>query len=125
MLIAVASDGRDLDSPVSGTLETCRSLLIVNMETGEIQSHENSGDPSGLLLAGIIVEKDCEAVISGGLGPAAFDLIADACVTRYDGSGLSAREALLLMDQNRLGFLNPDTEICHSHHESACGGCGH
>ncbi len=111
MLIAVASDGRDLDSPVSGTLETCRSLLIVNMETGEIRNLKNPGDPLGVALAGIIVEEDCEAVIAGGLSPEAFGPIADACV----------------MERNRLKLIrNPEnTDACDSHHESSCDECGH
>ncbi len=115
MFIAVSSNDRDLNAAVSETLEKCRFLLIVNMEDGAVTAIENYGDET---------EADCEAIITGGLSPAAFDLIADANITRYDGYGHPAGSALGLMDQYKLKLIrNPEkTEECDSHHESSCDG---
>ncbi len=124
MFIAVAADGRDLSGAVSESLETCAFLLIVNMDTGEVEALENSGDETGAALAALVLAHDCEAIITGGLHPAAFDLNADAQVTRYDGLGCSAGKALALMEQYRLKLIrNPEkTEECESHEETSCDG---
>jgi hypothetical protein len=34
-----------------------------------------------------------------------FDIIADEEITRYDGHGYSVKDALILMDQNRLKLI--------------------
>jgi predicted Fe-Mo cluster-binding NifX family protein len=124
MFIAVSANDRDLNAAVSETLEKCRFLLIVNMEDGAVTAIENYGDETGAALAAAVIEADCEAIITGGLSPAAFDLIADANITRYDGYGHPAGSALGLMDQYKLKLIrNPEkTEECDSHHESSCDG---
>ncbi len=122
MLIAVTADGRDLSSPVAGQFESCRFLLIVETDDMRFDACENTGNPKA--LTDEIIRRDCEAVITGGFTPETFNAIADACVTRYDGNGLTAADALDRMDKNTLGYItNADgSDSCHSHGESCdCG----
>ncbi len=126
MFIAVAANGRTLESPVSEEFSSCGYLLIVNTDTLEFKAIENKGD--SVKLAHCIDENNCEAVITGILAPEAFEIIAGDCVTRYDGRGIPAREALILMEKYALKLIrNPEgTDSCNSEHGSqTCDDCNH
>ena len=118
MFIAVTTDGRDLQSAVSENYESCRFLLIVETDDRSFDAFENSGDIKA--LTDIVIERDCEAVITGNFTLETFNAIADACITRYDGNGLTAASALDSMDKNTLGYIrNADgSDSCQSHGES-------
>ncbi len=125
MLIAVTANGRALDSAVSAKFETCIFLLIVETDDMRFEVFENPG--SSKALTDEIIKYDCEAVITGEFTPETFDIIADACITRYDGNGLTAAQALDRMDKNTLGYIrNADgTDECQSHGEETCDGHDH
>lgn len=118
MFIAVAANGQDLESLVAEELVSCRYLLIIDFESLEIHAIKNEFDPHGKRLSQEIVEHDCEAVITGALLPEAFDILAEGCVTRYDGRDHSVNEALVLMDKYALKLIrNPEgTDDCVSEH---------
>lgn len=118
MNIAVAADGKSLDSQVSEKFEQCLYLLIVNMDDLSItavKNNELSENPAGEDLAKEIIKYDCEALITGKIKPAAFNILADNYITRYLGFGNSVQNALKLMEKNKL-------EILKNHDGSA--GCG-
>ncbi len=121
MFIAVTADSKSMESPVSEEFISCRCLLIVDMETMEFKALENTDDPQGETMAHQISEYNCEAVITGKLNPHAFDIIADDCVTRYDGRGHTVKEALVLMEQRALKLIrNPEgLDYCCNDHEEA------
>lgn len=126
MLIAVSADGQELSSAVSENFESCRWLLIVETDTMAVEAVRNTGKSNAEALAKFVVEQDCEAVISGSLTPEIFDIIADACVTRYCGTGLTAREALSRMDNNTLGYIRnaEGTDTCQGDHGGGACDCG-
>jgi Uncharacterized conserved protein len=109
MYIAVAADDRSLESQVSKEFISCRYLLIVDMNTMEFIALKNEDDPLGETMSHKITDYNCEAVITSKLNPQAFDIIADDCVTRYDGRGHTVKEALALMNQRALKLIrNPE-----------------
>ncbi|WP_027398329.1 NifB/NifX family molybdenum-iron cluster-binding protein [Anaerovorax odorimutans] len=119
MKIAVSTNGNSLKSQVSEKLESCKYLLIVNMDDLSFVSIENSDDNTGEKLANEVLKYDCEAIITGELKPSEFDILADACVTRYIGVGYSADTALDLMDKRILKLIRnyEGTDECDgSHH---------
>lgn len=128
MNIGVTADSTALDSMVSDKFETCKYLLIASIDDDspfgtikviDVTVLENSGDQSGIGLAKELMNYDCEALITGELGPAAFDMIADACITRYNGTGHSAMEALEFMEKRMLKLIRnlEGTDECDdSHH---------
>jgi predicted Fe-Mo cluster-binding NifX family protein len=65
-----------------------------------------------------VMDFDCEAVITGNLSQSAFDILADACITRYFGYGNSAEKALVLMGKNSLKLIRNvnGTEECSGNH---------
>jgi predicted Fe-Mo cluster-binding NifX family protein len=87
--IAVTSEGEYIDSDLSIKFEECKYLLIVDLEDLSIQTINCEGVKSGEKLALNIIELDCEAIITGILNSISFDILANACVTRYCGAGYS------------------------------------
>ncbi|MBV7274110.1 NifB/NifX family molybdenum-iron cluster-binding protein [Clostridium sp. PL3] len=117
MNIGVVSEGKSLDSQVSEKFEKCVCLLIVNMNDLSITAINND-ESSGENLTNEILKYDCEAVILGNIDKRAFDILADACVTRYYGVGHSVKKALELMKKGSLKLIkNHDgTNDCSGHH---------
>ena len=121
MKIAVTADGKSLDSKVAEEFEECLYLLIVNMEDFSITAIKNdnlSQSSSGEKLGNEVLKHDCEALITGKIKPLAFNILADACVTRFLGTGSSVQNALELMKKRSLKLLkNYDgTDECGGHH---------
>ncbi|WHH57778.1 NifB/NifX family molybdenum-iron cluster-binding protein [Petroclostridium sp. X23] len=121
MKIAVAADGKSLDSKVSEEFEQCLYLLIVNMGDLSITAIKNdklSKNTSGESLANEILKYDCEALITGEIKPLAFNILADACVTRFLGTGSLVQNALELMEKDSLKIIrNCDgTDECSGKH---------
>ncbi|KLU63680.1 dinitrogenase iron-molybdenum cofactor [Desulfosporosinus acididurans] len=121
MNIAVAADGKSMDSMVSKEFERCLYLLIVNMNDLRITVIKNDKYlecSSTESLASEVLKHDCEALITGKIEPLAFNILADAYVTRFFSAGSSVKNALDLMEKNALIIIkNSDgTEDCSGHH---------
>lgn len=117
MLIAVSAGGRELLSAVK-KFETCRWLLFIETDDMTIDAVRNDGDIGAEDLAQKVVDRDCEAVITASFTPEIFNIIADACVTRYCGDGLTVREAIERMDRNTLEYIRyaDKEDTCHGNH---------
>ena len=116
MNIAVAADGESLESQVSEKFELCLYMLIVNMNdltVTIIKTEELSGTSPEKNLARKVLEYNCEAVITGTINQTAFNILADAQVTRYFGAGHSVKDALELSENRLLSIIK---EECRSHH---------
>jgi len=117
MNIAVTADDTNLDSQVSERFELCRYLLIVNMSdltVTVIKKEELSGTPEEI-LAHKVLEYNCEAVITGNINHTAFNILADAQVTRYFGTGHSVKTALELSEKRLLQLIKEDCTGDHPH----------
>jgi predicted Fe-Mo cluster-binding NifX family protein len=128
MNIAIAAEGCGLNSQVSAKFKTCKYLLIANLPSLAFKAVANKNDPFGENMARMIVECDCEAVITGELTPEAFNILADACVTRFVGHGHTANDALKLMEADILDLIrNVDgSYTCGGdHHIHTCDGHHH
>ena len=119
MYLAMAMDGHNLASNVSQRFEDCGYLLIVETDDLSVKVIENKAELSAENLAQKIIEADCEGVITGMFDhPEAFDVLADACITRYLGSGHSGMKALDLMKKRELKLIRniEGTDQCDPNH---------
>ncbi|AKA67595.1 NifB/NifX family molybdenum-iron cluster-binding protein [Clostridium scatologenes] len=121
MNIAVAADGKNLSSKVSRKFEKCLYLLIVDMNDLNITVIKNDElfeDSYYKSLADKILKYDCEALITGDIEKTAFDILADAGVTRFLGFGYSVEKALEEMEERTLNLIrNYDgTNSCGGNH---------
>ena len=96
MKIAVAANGCDAESTVASMLSDAAFLLIADMDSHTIIEAlpKADKDPENCRFAELTVDRNCESIICGPIEKAAFDILADACVTRSKGSGLTVTDAL-------------------------------
>jgi predicted Fe-Mo cluster-binding NifX family protein len=132
MKIAVATNGNTLTSPVAQEFEQSTHLLIVDMVDLSFKAFENREQEqgSGMEMARTIKEYDCEAVITGSIQEPAFELLAGEQITRYRGAGVTAQEALEMMERLQLelisdyaGNMGRPHEHGHGHGHSCGGSC--
>ncbi len=122
MYLAMSMDGKTLESNVAKQFETGKYLLVVDTTSLSVSAIENSEDFSAESLAQKVIDLKCEGIITGTIShPQAFEILADACITRFLGSGFTGMEALDLMKKRDLKLIrNIDgTDECggdHDHH---------
>lgn len=120
MFLAMTMDGKTLESNVSQRFEGCKYLLVINTTDLSVNAIENTDDLTQESLAQKVIEFNCEGIITGILShPKAFDILADACVTRFLGSGYAGMEALDLMKKRELKLIRNinGTDECDGDHD--------
>jgi predicted Fe-Mo cluster-binding NifX family protein len=89
MKLCVTSTGRDLDSKIDFHFGRAPYFLIVNTETMDFEVVENiaqiTGRGAGVSAAQMILDKGAAAVLTGIIGPNAFDALKFAHVDIYEG----------------------------------------
>ena len=108
MRIAVSAEGATLEAPASPVFGRCPSYVFVDGESMAFEALENpamsQGGGAGIQAAQFVVNNGAQVVLTGNLGPNAFDVLAAAGVQAYlvpEGSVRQAVEAF------RAGRLQP------------------
>ncbi|MCD6392350.1 MAG: NifB/NifX family molybdenum-iron cluster-binding protein [Planctomycetes bacterium] len=99
MKVAITSQGEDMNSAVDLRFGRAKYFVVVDTETGDFSSHDNSQNLNAVQGAGIqsgrnIVDLGVEAVITGNVGPKAFSTLQAGGVKIYIGAGGTVAEAL-------------------------------
>lgn len=128
MKIGIVTEGDQMNHVIPEAFETGKYLLIYETDDNTFYPFLNPEAPhsAGLAMVEKVIQEDCEALISGSIDKPAFERLASAQITRYDGSGLDAARAIHLMDENKLEFFRvPRGEVWtpHDHDHSKCD-CG-
>lgn len=127
MKLAIMSDRSSLDGRVPDSFEGAPVMLIWETDTNSIVQALENFTPEE--FAHRAVDTGCEAVVcSSHIQREAFNIIAGACVTRYDGEGLDIVRAAMGAYDGTLRII-PEYEGgpgCSSG-TGSCedGGCGH
>ena len=100
MKVVVTSDGAGLDAAASPVFGRCRSYVFVDTESMDAETVENpamnAAGGAGIQAAQFVVEQGAEAVISGNVGPNAYNVLLAADVPVHlleDGTVRDAVEA--------------------------------
>ena len=111
---------------VPGLFSDARYALVIDADTGRKLGEFSRGAMSDEEFALRISKDDPEAVITGQIEEKPFEILAERFgITRYDGAGYDAEEAVRLMNAYRLRII-PDFiggtgchsgGECHDHHE--------
>lgn len=116
MNIAITAHNADINSLVFQDFASTPFLLIINVDTMTCTPIAHTCAPgSDQHLARTILEHDCEAVITGTLTEAAFNILAKNHVTRYAAANMTAAYAVATMEHRELSLIrNPEgTDECH------------
>jgi len=106
MLICVTAKGEDLGAEVDPRFGRCSYFIIVDTETLEFKAIENpnavasggAGIQSGQLIAG----EKVEAVVTGNVGPNAYQTLSSLGVKIYVGASGSVKNAVEAFKQGQL-----------------------
>ncbi|MDY1590705.1 MAG: NifB/NifX family molybdenum-iron cluster-binding protein [Methanofastidiosum sp.] len=79
MKIAIPSSGTELSSQVDQRFGRCNYFLIVDVETNNFEVYPNSAasasNGAGIKAAKNLVKKGIKVIISGNIGPNAFQIL--------------------------------------------------
>ncbi len=97
MKIVVSANGAGLDAPASSVFGRCPMYVFVNTETLKCESVENpamnAAGGAGIQAAQFVVERGAQAVVTGNVGPNAFNVFQPANVPVYLFGGGTVRQA--------------------------------
>jgi predicted Fe-Mo cluster-binding NifX family protein len=97
MRIVVTANGTDLDAPASAVFGRCPAYVFVDTETMAFEATENPAiaapGGAGIQAAQFVIERGAQAVVTGNVGPNAFNVFQSAGVPIYPFGGGTVREA--------------------------------
>ena len=107
MKIVVTANAGDLDAPASPVFGRCPTYVFVDPQTMDFEAVENpaisAAGGAGIQAAQFIVERGAQAVVTGNVGPNAFNVLHAANVPVYTVGGGTVRQAA---EQYKAGHLS-------------------
>jgi len=99
MKILVTSQGQDLSSAVDPRFGRARYFLVVDTDSGEFETIDNTpnlnaAQGAGIQAAGKAVDLGVEAVVTGHIGPKAFTTLQAGGVRIYTGANGTVSDAV-------------------------------
>jgi len=110
MKICVTATGQGLDAEVDPRFGRCQYFTIVDSDTMEHESADNASisasGGAGIQAAQFVANKGVEVVLTGNVGPNAFDTLAATGISIVTGAAGKVREAV---EDYKSGKLRPST----------------
>lgn len=120
MKIVISASGATLSSPVDPRFGRCAYILFVDTETDpvKVQAQQNtsaaSGSGAGIQTAQYVVQEGAQAVITGHVGPNAYQVLEAAGVPIYHGQGMTAQAAVDAFKSGELGAMPGASQAGHA-----------
>lgn len=118
MKVAVSATGPGPDALVDDRFGRCPYLALVDANTLETESIENTGGAShggaGVATAQAVVNRGIKVVITGHVGPNAYEVLSRAGVKVYGGASGTVREAVEAFRRGKLASASGATAPPHS-----------
>ena len=112
--VAVSALGETIDDRVDEHFGRAMYFIITGGQAGlrviDNSVNRNALQGAGIASAELVSGEGATAVITGHLGPKAFDALAVAGLKGYDGTGLTVREALERFAASELSELTASSE---------------
>ncbi len=110
MRIVVSALGEDLNAEVSSVFGRCPTYIFVDTETMEFEAVPNPAmsapGGAGIQAAQFAVSKGVQAVLTGNVGPNAFNVLQAAGIPIYPISSGTVRQAV---EAHKSGRLQPSS----------------
>jgi len=117
MKICITSQGDNLDSAVDPRFGRCQYFVIADIETMDFESILNpnidSSGGAGIQSGQLISEKQVKAVLTGNVGPNAFQTLKAAGIDVISGVSGTVKEAIEQYKNNN--FKTTDGPSVDSH----------
>ncbi|MBN2544722.1 MAG: NifB/NifX family molybdenum-iron cluster-binding protein [Spirochaetes bacterium] len=117
MKICITSYGNNLDSNVDPRFGRCAYFIIIDPETMEFEAIENlsaqTSGGAGIQAGQLISEKKAEAVLTGNVGPNAYQTLSAAGIKIFTQVTGSIGEAVNKFNNNEL--IEVDNATVESH----------
>ena len=98
MKIAISATGKSSDSLLDMRFGRCEYFQIHDTNTGEIKSLENKGKlasgGAGIAASNQLIDEKVDVIITGNLGPNAFELIEKEGIKAYKCKDMAIRSVL-------------------------------
>lgn len=118
MRIIVSAEGESLDAPASPVFGRCPTYILVDTATGEYRALPNpamnQGGGAGIQAAQFVVEQGAQAVLTGNLGPNAFNVLQAANIPAFMVSEGTVRQAVEAYQAQRLQPLDGANVAVHA-----------
>lgn len=107
MKIAISSLGADLESLVDLRFGRAQYFIFLDTETMEFEavSNESAGGAmhgAGIQTSQLMNEKGVSAIITGNIGPNAFQTLAAAEINMFQANNVSVKQAVEAFKNNEL-----------------------
>ena len=107
MKVCLSSMGDNLDAQIDTRFGRCRYFLFVDTDSMEVEAVDNaniaSAGGAGIRSAQLVADKGAKVLITGNVGPNAFDVLSAAGIKIYSGVSGSIKDAL---EKLKTGELN-------------------
>jgi predicted Fe-Mo cluster-binding NifX family protein len=119
MKVAISASAESLDASVDPRFGRCAYLLVVDTATDQIVSGgrnevASAAGGAGTQTAQWIIEQGAEAVLTGNLGPNAFQVLQAGKVRCHTGVAGTVRDALAAFGRGELHETTANTVPPHS-----------
>src|SRR4030042_6263851 len=98
MRICITSEGNTLDSKVDGRFGRCQYFIIADPDTLEFEAVGNPNVESmggaGIQSAQLVASKQIKAVVTGNVGPNAFQTLQAAGIEVFTGASGTVKEVI-------------------------------
>ena len=98
MKIAVSAMGKDLNAQIDPRFGRCQYFIIVDSDTMEFEAIENPNinamGGAGIRSGEVIADKEVQVVLTGNVGPNAFQTLSAAGVQIMTGATGTVKEAV-------------------------------
>ncbi len=117
MKIAVSAAGANLEAMVDPRFGRCPYYIFVDTDAGTFEAQQNAaamaGGGAGIQAAQAVVQSGAQAVISGHIGPNAFQVFSAAGVPTYTATGMSVSRAAAAFKAGTLPVAGGATGPAH------------
>jgi predicted Fe-Mo cluster-binding NifX family protein len=118
MKVIITAMGNDLNSQVDPRFGRCKYFLTVDTETMEFEATPNGNQDAmggvGVQAAQTVANKGVDALLTGSVGPNAFQTLSAAGLKIYTGAHGTIKEVLEQFKQGELKESSNSTVGSHS-----------
>ncbi len=118
MKLVITATKDNLDAPIDPRFGRCQYFIVVDPDTLEYNVKENdqknATGGAGVQAAQIVAQAQADAVITGSVGPNAFQTLQAAQIKIFTGASGTVKDAI---DEFKKGVLQEtNTSTVQSHH---------